>query len=44
MVDAAGQDDQVTLLKPYPHPVVSLASDVEETSTVEDVSDLFVLV
>jgi hypothetical protein len=44
MVNATGQDDQVSLLEPDPDPVVAFTSDIEEARTVENVPDLFVLV
>jgi hypothetical protein len=44
MVNAARQDDQVTLLEPDPDPVIGLTPDIKETRAVEDVPDLFVLV
>jgi hypothetical protein len=44
MVYAARQDNQVTLLEIDPDPVIGLAPDIEKPGTVEDVTDLFVLV
>jgi len=44
MVNTTGQDDQVALPQPDPHPVVSLAAHIEVTGAVENVPDLLVLV
>lgn len=43
MVDATWEDDQVTPLKPNPHPVISLTSNIKETCTVEDITNLLIL-
>lgn len=43
MIDAARQDDQITLLKPNPNPVVSLTPDIKVTRTVKNVANLLVL-
>ena len=44
MIDAARQDDQITLLKPNPDPIVALTSDIKVTRTIKNVSNLLVLV
>ena len=43
MVDTTRQDDQVTLLKPNPDPVIALAPDVKVTCAIENISNLLVL-
>lgn len=44
MIDARREHDQIILLQFDPQPLVGLAAHVEEASTIEDVSDLLVLV
>lgn len=42
MIDATWQDDQITLLKPDPDPVVSFTPDIEVTRSVQNVPDLLI--
>lgn len=44
MVDARRKADQVALLDQQPYPAVALASHIEEAGTLENVSDLLILV
>jgi hypothetical protein len=44
MINATGQDNQIALLQPDPHPVISLTPDVEVPRTVQNVPDLLIFV
>ena len=44
MIDPTWQDDQITLLKPDPDPVVPFTPDIKVTRSVQDVPDLLILV
>ena len=42
--DATGQDDQIILLQPDPHPLVLLAPHIKEPFPIQDVPDLLIFV
>ena len=46
MPDTSGQDDQIILFHPNPHPLVALytTSHVKEAFSVENIADLLILV
>lgn len=44
MINTRRHDDQITLLKPDPDPVVALAPDVKVARAIQDVADLLVFV
>lgn len=43
MEDATGQDDQIILLQPDPHPLILLAPHIKEPLPIQDVPDLLIL-
>jgi hypothetical protein len=43
MIDPRRQNDQIIFHQPDPHPLVLLAADIKEALSVEDVTDLLVL-
>lgn len=43
MVNARRKNNQIALLKPDPHPIITLTPDVEEPCTIKNVPDLFIL-
>ena len=44
MIDPRGQNDQIIFHQPDPHPLVLLAADIKEALSVENITDLLVLV
>lgn len=43
MIDAARQNNQITLLEPDPDPIIPLTPHVKETRTIQNVADFLVL-
>lgn len=43
MVDPRGENNQITLLQPDPHPIIVLAPDIEESRAIQNISDLLIL-
>jgi hypothetical protein len=43
MVDSTRQNNQVTLSQPNPHPIITLTSDIKVARTIENVSNLLIL-
>jgi hypothetical protein len=44
MINATRQNNQIALLQPNPHPVISLTPDIKVPRTIQNVPDLLVLV
>lgn len=44
MIDTRRQNNQIVFLQPNPHPLVTLAPNVEVACAISDVSDLLILV
>jgi hypothetical protein len=43
MINPTGQNNQIPLLQPNPHPIISLAPDIEVARAVQNIPNLLVL-
>jgi hypothetical protein len=44
MIDPTRQDNQIPLLQPNPHPIVVLTPDIEKSCTIQNITNLLILV